>query len=221
LLEEEGFGWGFIYVATKASLEKVEELFFFCTNFNVRSNYNIHPVTISGADEHGLALTDEEYGKFLGETFTLWWKHRERFPDVEPFRTFVKIYTENYRDAGCQYSGSCAYNQLYIGPDGQTSQCGKAGDMNAVEYGNIRDHSLKDLLSHPERKKFEKRSGILAAGECMGCRFWDICRGGCPMDSYATHNDFTGKPVFCEATKIFLERYFEPVTGLKRDFYQN
>jgi radical SAM protein with 4Fe4S-binding SPASM domain len=93
--------------------------------------------------------------------------------------------------------------------------------MNAVEYGNIRDHSLKDLLSHPERKKFEKRSGILAAGECMGCRFWDICRGGCPMDSYATHNDFTGKPVFCEATKIFLERYFEPVTGLKRDFYQN
>ena len=221
VLEENGFGWGFIYVATKASLAQVEELFYFCTNFNVRCNFNIHPVTISGDDSNNLALTDEEWGTFLGETFTIWWKHKDRFPEVEPFRTFVSIYTEDARDGGCQYTGSCAYDHLYIGPNGQTSQCGKAGDMNAVDYGNIVDHTLEELMNHPSRKIFVDRPEILASGECNDCRFWDICRGGCPMDAYSKHHEFNKRPAFCDATKIFLECYFEPVTGMKRDFYKN
>jgi sulfatase maturation enzyme AslB (radical SAM superfamily) len=55
-------------------------------------------------------------------------------------------------------------------------------------------------------------------GDCEGCRFWLICHGGCPLDSSAVTKSFQHKSYWCNATKLFLEKYFEPITGLRLEF---
>jgi MoaA/NifB/PqqE/SkfB family radical SAM enzyme len=68
-----------------------------------------------------------------------------------------------------------------------------------------------------ERGPLRERSALLKKGECGACRFWAICHGGCPLDSYADHSDFAHKTDWCAAKKLFLEKYFEPITGTRFD----
>ena len=220
LLEDHHISWGFIYVVTRESLNKPEEIFNFCTNFNLKNNFNIHPVVIAGDEEDTLSITAEEYGHFLGATFNYWWPTRQRYPSVEPFFSYVKTYTQNGRPEGCETSGACSHSHIYIGPEGQTSHCGKIADQDILSYGNIRDHTLDSLLKDIQRNILAERVQKLAKEDCSSCRFWEICHGGCPADAFAKKGVLDERTFFCESTKIFLEQYFEPTTGWKKDFYK-
>jgi radical SAM protein with 4Fe4S-binding SPASM domain len=121
----------------------------------------------------------------------------------------------------CELSGACSYNWIYIGPDGETSQCGRAGDYNILSYGNLKNNTFSELMRNPKRNQLKGRQSVLPEKECQNCRFWGICHGGCPIDAYMTYNDFMKKSPGCSATKIFIEKYFEPITGLHVDFMPN
>jgi uncharacterized protein len=218
LLEKHGINWGFIYVVTKKSLKKAKEIFYFCTNFNTQNAFNIHPVDLCNWNKEYL-ITPEEFSDFLGEIFPIWYKYRNRFSGVEPFASYLKIYTENKRMEGCETSGNCSGMILYIGPEGNVSHCGRFGDINYITYGNIQEKNLKELLNHSNEKLFKERSSILVKGECAECRFWDICRGGCPVEAYYHYGTIHKKTYWCNYRKIFLERYLEPVIGIKKEFY--
>jgi uncharacterized protein len=218
LLNQNNMTWGVIYVVHRKSLEIPLEIFYYLTNLNVRSHPNLNMVKIFDDDPHGLAITGEEFADFLGAIFPVWWKHRERYPDVQPFKGYVRNIKEKDMTLVCESSGKCSYNWIYIGPNGETSQCGRGGDYNILNYGNITDQSFNQVLQNPQRDYLAQRSDFLALNECNGCRFWGICHGGCPLDAYMEYGDYMRKTPGCSATKIFIEKYFEPVTGLKADF---
>lgn len=214
LLERNGFGWGVIYVVTKKSLKNPLDVFFCLTNLKLDGGFNMNPVLIYDDERSDIAITPEEYVEFLGAIFPTWWRHRQRFGCVEPFRSLTKCIRDKALSLGCVDSGSCAFNHLNIAPDGETSQCGRSSDWGLLRYGNIADNSLGDLLRDEQRQQFIERNEILRNSECGGCRFWEICHGGCPLDSYAEHGSFMHKSKWCHARKGFIEKYFEPVTGI-------
>lgn len=218
LLEKHNIQWGFIFVVTKEALSKARELFHFANNFNKKQGINIHPVDIVGDEPKSYAITPVEFADFLGEMFELWYPNRDQVPSIEPFGSYLRIYEKNERMHGCNTSGNCANSHIYIGPSGETSHCGRFGDIDVLKYGNIQDFSLKEILYHKDRDVFKTRSVSLLANDCKDCPFWEICKGGCPAEAYYHTNSIHKKTYWCESKKVFLEKYFEPITGLKRTF---
>ncbi|MDQ7772767.1 MAG: radical SAM protein [Elusimicrobiales bacterium] len=213
LLEENGMGWGLIYVVTKRSLPYPAELFFHLTNMT--RTLMINPVLVHGGNQDGLGITPEEYADFLGEMFKLWWPSRERYGMVRPFSEYHGYYSDSDASLICTRSGNCGHNHMYIGPQGQLSHCSSAADWGLIDYGNIGDTGIGEVFGRQKRKDWLDRSEVLMKGDCKDCRFWDICHGGCPMDSLAIHGDLSHKTNWCESTRLFLTRYFEPITGLR------
>lgn len=225
LLEENNMSWGFIYVVTKKVLHRPLDIFFYLSNLKPRGSFIIHPVLVyNKEDKNDIAITNKEYTDFLGAIFAYWWEHKERYPELDPFRSYLKNYTSEDRTSSCVESGSCAYSHIYIGPEGNASHCGRAADWNLVDYGNIKEKSLIEIFEDKQREAFLQRSSLLEKTECNGCEYWEICHGGCPLDSWNEHKDFIHKSGLCDIKKTFLKKYFEPISGLKlkqREFKSN
>jgi uncharacterized protein len=215
LLERNGFTWGVIYVVTRKSLKNPLDTFHCLTNLKLDGGFNMNPVLIYDEERRDIAITPEEYVDFLGTIFPTWWRHQKRFGGVEPFRSLTRCIRDRAPSLGCVDSGSCAFNHLNIAPDGEASQCGRSSDWGLLNYGNIADKTLKDLLQDEQRQQFIERNEILPHTECKGCRYWAICHGGCPLDAYAEHGSYMHKSRWCDAKKGFIEKHFEPVTGIR------
>ncbi|MBN2213040.1 MAG: radical SAM protein [Bacteroidales bacterium] len=213
ILDKYDIGWGMIYVVTGMSLKDPLGVFYFLTNFLLTGGVNFNPVLIYDEERKYLSVTPVQFVEFLGAIFPVWWENRNRYPDVEPFKSLVNNIIHGHRSLACVDSGSCTYHHINISPEGDTSQCGRSSDWKLLDYGNIRDSKISEILRHPERDQLEKRNRILMEGECAGCRFWEICHGGCPLDAWSKHRDFNHKSEWCYAKKGFIEKYFEPVTG--------
>jgi uncharacterized protein len=216
LLRENNFGWGFIYVVTRRALTQPLTLFHYLLNLALGKGFAFNPVLIYGEDTHQLRITPKEYMEFLGALFPAWWAHRAWWPSVEPFTHYESLIVQKRARVGCADSGRCHTSHVYIGPEGELSRCGRAADWDIVWYGTIEDRSLRDVLSEDAHNKaFAQRNQVLRDGECRGCRFWDMCHGGCPLDSFAAHGDLQHKSEWCDAKRLFIEKYFEPVTGAR------
>jgi uncharacterized protein len=214
-LERSGFGWGFIYVVTKKSLQDPLAVFHFMTNLELSGGVNFNPVLIYDSERRDIAVTPQDYVEFLGKIFPVWWQNRHRYPNVSPFKSLVESIIDGHTSLGCCDSGTCTYHQVNIAPDGATSQCGRSADWGLLNYGSIEEKQLKEILADPQRDELHHRVEHLPEADCKGCRFWDICHGGCPLDAYSKHKSFKFKSEWCEAKRGFIKDHFEPVTGVK------
>lgn len=217
LLEANGMTWGFIYVVTKSVLDKPLEIFHHLTNLKLNGGFDIHPVLVyedAAQESHDSSITQEEFADFLGTVFKYWWEHRERYPHVDPFDTYLRVYTNTGNGLGCNDAPTCGLH-LYLGPDGETAQCGRAADWDILMYGNIKDKSLKEIFADKQRAMIDNRVNVLPKSDCKSCEYWVLCHGGCPLDAFNGHKDFMRKTDQCLSKKLFLKKYFEPITGLK------
>jgi uncharacterized protein len=215
LAEQHGYKSGIIYVVTKKSLENPLKVFYYLTNLKLGGSFAMNPVLLYDNRRDDLAITPEDYVTFLGTIFPLWWKYQNRYPDVDPFRSITQIIKDRELVLGCAESGACSYQHVNVDPYGETSQCGRSSDWGLLSYGNVREQSLAVVFSNSQRDDLKRRNEVLRQGGCRDCRFWTICHGGCPLDSYPKHADFLHISEWGCARKNFIEQYFEPITGLK------
>jgi uncharacterized protein len=218
LLNKNNLPWGVIYVVHRLSLKMPLEIFYYLTNLNTRSHPNFNQVKIYGEDKSNLAISGEEFADFLGAIFPVWFKNKDRYPNVQPFSQFLKNVQDRDLSQVCESAGTCSFKWIYIGPDGETSQCGRTGDYKVLSYGNLKNSTFEEIMHNPQRNQLAERQSVLPEKDCENCRFWGICHGGCPLDAFMTYNDFMKKSPRCDITKIFMEKYFEPITGLYADF---
>ena len=217
LLEKNGLSWGVIYVVHRESLKSPKELFYYLTNLNIRNMPMFNRVYIYGEDPFQLSITPTEYADFLGTLLPLHWEKRIRFPSLLPVSSMIQMIQNMAGHLQCEYMGNCAHRWLYIGPEGETSHCGRSGDYNCRMYGKIQTSSISALLGDPARRQFIQRQEELLQGECEQCRFWKICHGGCPVDALLGKGDFFARSADCDWIKHFMNTYLEPVTGLQAD----
>lgn len=217
LIERNGFSWGFIYVVTKAVLDKPIELFRLLTNFKVRGGFQLHPVySYKNKDPHGVGISAMEFADFLGAVFEEWWKWRELYPFVEPFFSYLNHYGKG-GPVCCSESGKCAYSHIYIGPKGEISHCGRSSDWDVFDVGNIANVSISEAFKSNYRVQLSQRSAFLKEHDCKNCEYFKICHGGCPLDGWNVKDTIFAKTEWCISKKHFLKKYFEPITGLTFD----
>lgn len=214
LLHKNDMTWGFIYVVTKNVIDKPLEVFNILTNFKIKGGFQLHPVySYKNEDKNNVGITAMQFADFLGEIFKVWWPHRERYPFVEPFHSYVNHYTCGGAVC-CSDSGNCAYSHIYIGPTGKYSHCGRSSDWDVFEIGDIDSMSIVEAFEHPYRKELAKRSAHLLENDCKGCPYFKLCHGGCPMDGWNKTDSILSKSEWCESRRYFLKHYFEPISGL-------
>lgn len=217
LLQKNGMTWGFIYVVTKNVIDKPLEIFNLLSNFKVKGGFQLHPVySYKNEDTNHVGITAKEFADFLGEIFKFWWPHRNRFPYVEPFFSYLNHYT-NGGPVCCSESGNCAYSHIYIGPEGEYSHCGRSSDWDVFEVGNVDNMSIVEAFEQPYRKELQMRSSYLLENDCKGCSYFKLCHGGCPLDGWNSTDSVMSKTEWCLSRRYFLKHYFEPITGLSFD----
>jgi uncharacterized protein len=217
LLEENDISWGMIYVVTKLSLSAPRDLFYFLTNLNKTGSVKFNPIYHYKRKVVKLAITPEEFVEFLGAIFPDWWKRRDSFPRIRPFVSLVEAIIERSGGLECGESGKCADTHISVGPAGRFSQCGRSSDWGLLDYGHIHDTPITAVFTDHQKEMYRARQLKLRDGECAGCRLWDICHGGCPLDGYAETGDWMAKSPLCAYKKGFIEKYFEPITGVRFD----
>ncbi len=214
LLEREGFRWGVICVVTKLSLARPLDIFHFMTNLVPDGGVMFNPVNVGKPEHEGLKITAEEFADFLGAIFPTWWKHRARYPRVEPFRSLIgDLTSEKKQNYFCADGGRCAETHFNLGPDGRWSHCGRSADWGLLDYGTIFERSIAEVFADATRGLLRRRNEILRKGECHDCRWWELCHGGCPLDGHMASGALMGKTGWCDARRGFIERYVLPVLG--------
>ncbi len=214
LLKDNNMSWGIINVVHRRQLECPEDIYYYLTNLCDSVCFN--QIYMYGEDPHNLGITGEEFADFLGAIFPLWLKHRDKI-NVRPFNALFNLAHGSRGDLVCEMSGNCSHHWLYIGPTGETSHCGKAGDYDLISYGNIMDVELETIVNHPKRQDFLRRVEHLKANDCHGCRLWGMCHGGCFVDALMKERELNVRSSSCVWVRRFVEHYFEPQLGIKLD----
>jgi uncharacterized protein len=218
-LNERKISWGIIYVVHKQSLGKGMEIWNYLNNLNPNSTPSFVMMRSYNDASHDVAITEEEYVEFLGEIFPHYWKHRSRYGSCRPFNLFIDTILDGRNPPLCESAGACAHRWLFIGPEGEYGHCGISGDYRVFQYGEITTRSIQEVLDEPTRHEIAARQQKLPEGDCKDCRFWGMCHGGCPVGAFLMHQDLDHAAPSCKVTKLFGEKYFEPITGAKANLF--
>jgi uncharacterized protein len=194
-------------VVSEANVEKPAELYRFFRSLGV--NY-IQYIPLAEFDSQGnrlpYTITPEQYGRFLCQTFDLWWPER---------RTMRIRFFDNVAEAlAGQKPGSCTLHEtcdsyVVVEYNGDVFPCDFFVE-NTWKLGNIIIDSWPEIARRQRRYQFASNK-TLRRTECDACEFLSICHAGCPKFRYAPNQRFTDLDYFCEAYKMAYKKILPPL----------
>jgi uncharacterized protein len=138
--------------------------------------------TAAGTPIAGTYIAWSRFVEFLRELFAAWWpEHAERIT----FRELTDLMAKVQGGPGkmCVFAGNCMGGFLTIEPTGEVGSCDKfRGDLD-YRFGSVMASDLADLPAAP---RFARTHAHTEAGVqgTAGCRWFEVCKGGCPHDRY-------------------------------------
>lgn len=110
----------------------------------------------------------------------------------------------------CVWSKDCSASFLSIGPDGQVGLCDCWNTSYPdFSFGNIHQHSIKEILSSNKRKIFTNRLETILFKECTDCDYLNLCFGGCPIRTFSFYNTLEHKDYYCYLYQCLFEKAIE------------
>jgi uncharacterized protein len=189
-------------VVSQANVSKARELYEFFRAQGIEYVQYIPLAEFGGLGQPlPFAITPEEYGRFLCETFDLWWPDRRK----------VRIrYFDNLAEAlAGQIPGTCTMHEtcdsyVVVEYNGDVYPCDFFVEQD-WKLGNINLDSWSEISRRQRRYQFAATKTI-AHADCQVCEYQSICHGGCPKHRHDPHRNFGDLDYFCAAYKrIFAE----------------
>lgn len=194
-------------VLSQANVGKPEELHRFFRGLGI--DY-VQYIPLAEFDGQGnplpFTITPEQYGRFLSETFDLWW------PDRRKAR--IRFFDNLAEAVAGQKPGNCT---LYETCD---SYCVVEynGDVYPCDFfvekdwklGNVTLDSWAEIARRQRRYSFAAKK-TLAAAECQVCEYQAVCHGGCPKLRHGPHRRFEDLDYFCAAYKTIFAKALGPL----------
>jgi uncharacterized protein len=194
-------------VLSQANVGRPKELYRFFRGLGVDYIQYI-PLAEFDGDGNPLppSITAEQYGRFLVETFELWWPERRK----ARIRCF-----DNLAEALAGRSpGDCSL--LETCDSYCVVECN--GDVYPCDFFVEREWKLGNVMvdSWAEIARRERRFGCaakktLAAPECLACEYQPVCRGGCLKYRHGPRRRFEDLDYFCAAYKTVCARTLAPL----------
>ena len=206
-LKKHGVEFNALCVLNQANVGRASEVYRF---FRALGIEHIQYIPLSEFDGLGqplpFTITPEQYGRFLCETFDLWWPDRRK----------VRIrYFDNIAEAlAGQKPGSCTMHQtcdsyVVVEFNGDVYPCDFFVEKD-WKLGNINFDSWTEIARRQRRYQFAAKKTI-AHPECQACEYQAICHGGCPKHRHYPHGSFTDLDYFCAAYKMIFRKAVEPL----------
>jgi uncharacterized protein len=158
------------------------------------------PGTVSEVSERSVPAGT--FGVFLSEIFDEW-------KEKDIGRIKIQIIEEAIRTAFGQDHTLCIFKKTcggvpVIEHNGDFYSCDHYVDT-AHKLGNIEQHTLVQLLDHPEQKSFGQAKWETLPQYCRECEVLDMCNGECPRNRFiSTPSGEPGLNYLCEGYKQFF-----------------
>ena len=215
-LRNHDVDFNILTVLHQGNVEKPRELMAFY------SREDFHYVQfIPGMDFHArlpdtparYLITAEQYGRFLCETFDLWYNDGAPLMSVRFFDNMLSVYAGRAAET-CKHCRTCS-RTLVLEQNGDAYPCDFY--MGAeCRLGNIGSDSLQDILDRPAYRDFLQLKEELPE-QCRRCDHLRLCYGGCPRNrTWDSGGRATGPDYFCGAYRRFFDYAHERLTLLAR-----
>jgi uncharacterized protein len=215
LLKKNNFPFGIVYVVHRRSLDEFDTLVETFLKKFPQTGIRFNPLYREGRALNracqSLYITPLEWGDFLVKLYRIWDSHNKK-PGWQPLKEMDAFHFKKDSRACCDLAGKCGTTHLGIDTDGTVYSCGRGIDRKYNSYGNIHQKRISEILTSPSRMAMTNRPAFLENTYCHGCKWWQYCHGGCPMDAAINNNnDIFKKSNFCLSRQRFLEAiYKEP-----------
>ncbi len=155
------------------------------------------------------SLSAEDYGRFLRETFALYYDDfmAGRPVSVRQFDNYVGMLLGRPPES-CGMSGVCA-SYFTVEGDGSVYPC-DFYVLDEWKMGNVREDSIEAMASSEAARRFVDVSRPINE-KCAACRWLSLCRGGCRRNREPVSENALNQ--FCPAYQAFFEYAYE---GLRR-----
>ena len=197
-------------VLSQANVEKPKEVYKFFRGLGI--DY-IQYIPLSEFDNDGnrlpFTITPEQYGRFMCETFDLWWPERRKVR--------VRYFDNIAEGLAGQRPGNCTMHEtcdsyVVVEYNGDVYPCDFFVE-SSWKLGNVNLDSWPELARKQKRFQFAAKKA-LPHPECEVCEWQSLCHGGCPKHRKDPRRQFEDLDYFCSAYKTI----FAKVTGpLKKD----
>lgn len=198
LLQRNGIELNVLCVVSQVNVGKAKELYRFFRGLGVEF---IQYIPIAEFEPSGAprpwSVSAQEYGRFLAETFRLWWPNR-RHVRIRFFDNLAEALA-GLSPGSCSLQGSCD-SYCVVEHNGDVYPCDffVRGEW---KLGNVKETPFEEIARRSRRFEFASRKS-LPHGECEGCEYVSICRRGCPKLREGRLGRFEDLDYFCGAYKM-------------------
>ncbi|MCS7027039.1 MAG: anaerobic sulfatase maturase [Bryobacteraceae bacterium] len=206
-LQKHKVDFNILCVLSQANVHRPREIYQFFKGLGVD---NIQYIPLSEFDEQGnplpFTVSAEEYGRFMVETFDLWW------PDRRKIR--IRFFDNIAEALAGQKPGSCTMHEtcdsyVVVEYNGDIYPC-DFFVSSEWRLGNLHVDSWTEIARKQRRYAFAKNKTI-PHPECQVCEYQAICHGGCPKSRHAMHRNFADLDHFCQAYKMIFRKSVGPL----------
>ena len=161
---------------------------------------------------HAYSLSPADYGRFLTDTFDLWYRDVKRGaqPFIRQFENYVGMLLGLPPEA-CGMRGVCGL-QHAVEADGSVYPC-DFYVTDALYLGNLNENTLAEINARRVRTGFVEASAFIHE-RCRACRWFPLCRGGCRRCRPPDESGRPGLNIFCESYRTFFAHAIEGLTEI-------
>jgi len=195
-MKKEGIHVGIITVLHKVNasttdkLEKLLKFILFLRSNDIKGG-RLNLMWSNHPEAKQYQLTPEQ----ASNAWLFLYENLKQYPDHhwQPFREFVDNllgFAQSSCSLGkCDYF--CTYGAKTILPDGTLGNCDRT---------HQEEHAYTRASDKPTYERYE----ILKQTDCKGCRYWNVCFGGCPAEG--VDGDWRNKTRWCEPIYSLYEK---------------
>ncbi|MEO7143363.1 MAG: anaerobic sulfatase maturase [Bryobacteraceae bacterium] len=206
-LQKNKVEFNILCVLSQANVAKPKEIYQFYRSLGID---NIQYIPLAEFNPDGtpmpFTITAEQYGRFLCDTFDLWW------PDRRKVR--IRFFDNTAEALAGQKPGTCTMHEtcdsyVVVEYNGDIYPCDFFVEKN-WKLGNIVLDSWAEVARRTRRYSFASKKTI-AHPECQVCNYQSICHGGCPKFRSGPLGRFEDLDYFCAAYKMIYAKSAGPL----------
>ncbi len=207
LLQKNKVEFNILCVLSQANVGKARELYRFYRSLGVD---NVQYIPLAEFDSEGnplpFTITPEQYGRFLCETFDVWWPERRKMR--------IRCFDNIAEALAGQKPGACTMHEtcdsyVVVEYNGDVYPCDFFVE-GSWKLGNITLDTWPEIARRTRRYSFASKK-TLAHPECQACEYQSICHGGCPKFRHGPHGQFDELDYFCQAYKMIYGHCTKPL----------
>ena len=127
------------------------------------------------------------------------------FVSNETLRQYADAYLKKHKAVNvdlCENVNCHKHNTLFIDAEGKFYLC-FASKHNDPGLGDFRKNAVNEIWENRTQNVFFKNR-IAANMPCKACRYFALCKGGCPASAHNRYNDINYPDGLCKYAKMFI-----------------